>query len=111
MEQNSIHILKEKIKEHEENLSHADFRRRRSMYADHLLDMDQHQAEVDEERRKIQKLQGEIELIRVSMDTTKAQGTNYISCIHCDEKVHFRRVRAHKCKVTPAFMFNKRLYS
>ena len=108
MEQNQIHILKEKIKEHTAYRDHAEFKRKRSLYQDHFHDADNYEGERDNEQSIIDNLRLQLETLE---NNNRSKGTNFTICMDCSEKVHQRRIRNHKCKVTPAFMFNKRLYS
>ena len=99
MEQDSIHILKEKIKEHTAYRDYAEFKRKRSLYQDHFLDAEKHEAERDEEQAIIDRLRAEIQAFQNEENTR--QSSLFIECMDCGDKVHQNRIRTHKCKNTP----------
>lgn len=111
MEQNQIHILKEKIKLHTAYRDHAEFKRKRALYGDHFHDADNFEGERDQEQAIIDKLRQELESLLSTEKEIQRNGSYYIQCADCEEFVHQRRVRTHKCKTSPITQFNKRLIS
>lgn len=66
MEQNQIHILKEKMQDlkHERNI--AEFNRKRALYQDHFFDADMHEAKRDEIQAKIDSVREQIQELLVA---------------------------------------------
>lgn len=111
MEQNQIHILKEKIKEHTAYRDYAEHQRKKSLYRDNFYDADKYEAERDEEQAIIDRLRTELELYRNKEQGVVRTGSYYIQCAHCEKMIHQRMLRNHKCNTSSVTAFNKRLES
>ncbi|MHA2089223.1 MAG: hypothetical protein ACW98K_00065 [Candidatus Kariarchaeaceae archaeon] len=103
---NKINTLKEKIQEHKANRDYFEFKRKRSLYQDHFFDSEIHEIHRDEEQEIIDNLRKELEQLE---DNNRRNGSYYIKCAHCEQIVHQRRIRTHKCITSSATQFNKRL--
>lgn len=60
MEQDKVHILTEKIEDLKRDKDVLEFKRKRALYADHLMDADQYEWERDEVQEEIDKLRQEL---------------------------------------------------
>jgi hypothetical protein len=89
---------KEEIERIKGYRDYAEFCRKRSLYQDHFFDAEKHEWERDGYQELIDKLRSEIK--HLTDDSTR-NGSYYIQCQGCEEFVHQRRTRTHKCKVTP----------
>lgn len=99
MEQDPIHILKEKIKQHTAYRDYVEHKRKRSLYQDHFFDAEKYKWERDEEQAIIDRLRTELKALQSESNTR--QSSLFIECMDCGEKVHQNRIRTHKCKNTP----------
>jgi hypothetical protein len=61
MEQNTLHILEQKLEELKRDKDVLVFKKKRALYADHFLDADKYEIEIEDILVEIQKVRVEIQ--------------------------------------------------